>query len=238
MAVSENFHPGQHGVEELDYIAGKRPRQNVPCSKQLFGFTRLEAYPGRYTVMSDFNFLLDNLNSDDFSEYLQAAQNILERGKIATLALTEVMLNCSDREGWRAARLLVEMKDPSTVPAFILALRSPHPLIRQLAVQALEDQRNVEVVPYLIERLGQNDIMLQIRIIEALGNLGDNRAVAPLLALLTNTESTALQHSIITALGRIADPEAAEALPQFFRSTDHHVRAKAHDVYKQLVKAA
>lgn len=188
--------------------------------------------------MTDVNTLLEKLNSDNASEYVQACQNLLEMGKIATLALTEVMLNCSDREGWRAARLLAESKDPTTIPAFILALRSPHVLIRQLAVQALEELGRVEVVPYLIERLGQNDIMLQIRIAEALGALRDTRAVRPLLSLLEKTESAAFQHCIIRALGRIGDPAAAKVLPRFFCSSDHHVRSRASEVYQQLIKVA
>lgn len=68
-------------------------------------------------------------------------------GQIATLALVDVMLNQSEQPGWRAAHRLAEMNNPDIIPAFILALRSPNPLIRQVAAQTLATPGDKTVVP-------------------------------------------------------------------------------------------
>src|SRR4051812_22627806 len=126
--------------------------------------------------MTTLTYLLDKLDSDQTPEYLRASQDLLEMGQIAVVALIDVMLNRHDRQGWRAARLLAEAKAPEAIPAFILALTSCNPLIRQTAVQALGNQGNRELVPYLLPHLQTNDYMMLLWIIEVLGKLGDNRA--------------------------------------------------------------
>lgn len=188
--------------------------------------------------MTTLTYLIDKLDSDQTPEYLRASQDLLEMGHIAVVALIDVMLNRHDRQGWRAARLLAEAKAPEAVPAFILALASCNPLIRQTAVQALGNQGNCEVVPYLLPHLQTNDYMMQLWIIEVLGKLRDNRAIEPLLDLLQRTESMAIQYGIIKALGAIGDPIAANVLPNFFDSSDRNVQAQSHEVYEQLASVA
>src|SRR5579862_906324 len=103
--------------------------------------------------MTTLVYLLDKLDSDCTAEYLRASQDLLEMGQVAVLALIDVMLNQHNRLGWRAARLLAESKAPDSVPAFILAMASCNPLIRQTAVQALGCQGDKAVVPYLLVHL-------------------------------------------------------------------------------------
>jgi HEAT repeat protein len=184
--------------------------------------------------MTILDSLLEKLKSDNLTDYLKASAELLIMGQAAMLALIEIMLTHHDRQGWRAARLLAEIADPSTTPAFVQALRSSNPLIRQTAAQALGSQGTKDTVPILLDHLDDEDCVMQIWIVEALGDLGDETAVTPLLTLLVKTDSTVIQYGVIKALGRIGDPRATPALPHFFNSQDRHVRSRSREVYEQL----
>ncbi len=178
--------------------------------------------------------LLQDLDSDDIGTYLAAKDELVRQQQIALPALVRLMLNQSDRQGWRAAALVASMKDISTLSAFVQALYSPNSLIRQTAAQVLGELGNEAVIPHLLNRLYDESTLVRIWAVEAMGNLRSVRAVNPLIDLLAEADSYELQHSIIKAFGKIGDARAADSIVPFFESPDHHVCKRAHEVYKQL----
>ena len=186
----------------------------------------------------NFSLLLEALNSDELPTYLEAREALLEQGQAALPILVDLMLRQTDRQGWRAASLLAAMKEAATVPAFVQALKSPNPLIRQIAAQMLGDSGDEGVVLDLLASLSDPNPGVQTWVVESLGKLRARSAVKPLCAIISATDSTELQQSIIKALGRIGDPEAAGCLLPFMNSPNHHVRTRACEIYPQLTRAS
>ncbi len=186
-------------------------------------------------MTSNLTRLLHDLDSDDIGTYLAAKDELARQRQMALPALVRLMLNQSDRQGWRAAALVASMKDASTLSAFVQALYSQNSLIRQTAAQVLGELGNESAIPHLLDRLYDESTLVRIWAVEALGNLHALRAVKPLIDLLAEADSYELQHSIIKAFGKIGDPRAADSILPFFDSPDHHVGKRAREVYNQLI---
>jgi HEAT repeat protein len=186
-------------------------------------------------ALKDMKTLMHDLNSSDAKQHMAARDALLTMGREAIPTLVEAMMYRNDRLGWRAAIVLTEMRDPETKPAFVAALDSPNPIIRQVAAQILGKFQDTALVPDLLSHLSDEVSITQMWIIESLGELGDRRALTPLLNLLAQTESETIQQSIIRALGRLGDPKAAPHLLRFINAENRHVRSRARDVHKQLV---
>jgi HEAT repeat protein len=187
--------------------------------------------------MTNINELLQALNSDETSKNLQARRGLLALGSQVIPHLVGLMQQTqNDRLSWRAAVILAELNDPGTQSVFLEALDSPHPIVRQVAAQALGKFHDTRVVPQLLNHLHDPFSIAQMWVIESLGELGDSRAVEPLVALLSETDSDTIQQSILRALGRIGDRVALSALVPFFNSPSRHVRSRSQEVYEQLLK--
>ena len=107
-----------------------------------------------------------------------------------------------------ALQMLARIADPSVVAAVVPLMRHAQPNIAQSAVEALGRLRSIEAVPALLELL-HGDLWLQIAAIDALGEIGDPRAVTPLLALVPDS---IVAEPAVRALHRIAAPESLELL--------------------------
>src|SRR5687767_4441038 len=178
-------------------------------------------------VMTDMKALMEDLNSNDPRKHIAARDALLLMGREAVPVLVEAMLYRIDRMGWRAAVVLTEMRDPETKSAFVAALDSPNPIIRQVAAQVLGKFHDTTLVPDLLSHLSDEASITQMWIIESLGDLADPRALPPLLDLLAQTSSETIQQSIIRALGRIGDVKSAPYLLPFVNAENRQVRAKA-----------
>ncbi|MEO8392429.1 MAG: HEAT repeat domain-containing protein [Chloroflexota bacterium] len=187
--------------------------------------------------MLNYKVLLEGLNSDDPAAQIAAKEKFLEHPRMALPVLVELMLTQPGRQGWRAALLVAAMKDASTIPSFVLALKSPNALIRQTAAQMLGELGDESIVPHLLASLSDDSLGVQMWTIEALGNLHTQQAIQPLCRLITQTDVPEIQHTIIRAFGRIGDPTVTVYLVPFLNSANHHVRSRAQDVYRQLSNA-
>ena len=107
-----------------------------------------------------------------------------------------------------ALQVLARIGDPTAVPSVLPLVRHPNLNIAQSAVEALGQLRNVEAVPALLELL-QGDLWLQLAAIDALGEIGDPRAVGPLVALVPDS---VVAEPAVRALQRIAAPESLDLL--------------------------
>jgi HEAT repeat protein len=107
-----------------------------------------------------------------------------------------------------ALQMLSRIGDPLAVHGVVPLVRHPDPNVAQCAVEALGQLRHREAVPTLLQLL-EGDLWLQLAAIDALGEIGDPVAVAPLAALVPDS---IVAEPAVTALQRIAAPESLELL--------------------------
>ena len=84
-----------------------------------------------------------------------------------------------------AAGLLGAIGDPRAIEPLIAALKDKHSLVSRVAAEALV-KIDTPAVDLLIATLNYNDDFICIRAAEALGEIGDPRAVDPLIAVLND----------------------------------------------------
>src|SRR3954463_7317055 len=107
-----------------------------------------------------------------------------------------------------ALQMLSRIGDPLAVHGVLPLVRHPDPNVAQAAIEALGQLRHREAVPTLLELLA-SALWLQLAALDALGEVGDPVAVAPLVALLQ--ESLAADPAVV-ALHRSPPPEPGDPL--------------------------
>ncbi|UJR79496.1 HEAT repeat domain-containing protein [Sandaracinus amylolyticus] len=135
------------------------------------------------------------------------------------------------QNGLRILDLLVEMRDPRSLPALTKALDWRPEVTEEHAIRSarvlqqieLDDAQKGEVVAAIsraLEQVRQNrgvDNRMRIEFIRALGTIGDRRATPALTrVLLTQSETQDFLINRLAAeqMGRIADPESVPSLIQ------------------------
>jgi HEAT repeat protein len=133
----------------------------------------------------------------------------LERqGPYAVPHLT-TMLGSPDNElVMFALQSLSRIGDAAAAPAILPLLHRRDPNVAQAAIEAAGQLRIQTAVPELIKLLG-GDLWLQLAAIAALGEIGDTRAVGPLMALVPDS---VVAEPAVQAVRRIAAPESLEPL--------------------------
>jgi HEAT repeat protein len=116
----------------------------------------------------------------------------------------------------RAIDILVslECKNPAIIAN---ALSDKEFTVRYSAAMAMEKMGTTEQVPILIQRLAENSsAVIRGHIIKSLGNIEDDRAAEPLIALLRDNKSND-QLEAVRALGKIGNKSA---VPEIIRLAD------------------
>jgi HEAT repeat protein len=186
------------------------------------------------TPMKDIETFLRGGNSRESLEYGAARRSLQEVGEAGIEYLLTIIQGTDESQAWRAIRLIGGIKAVYGPSPFLRALNSSHISVRQMAIQTLGEIGDAEVVPHLLAQLQDESGIVEIAIVDALGELRDRRSVEPLLLLLHQTKSTAVQHSVIRAFGMIGDPTVAVSLLPYFNSPDQHVCSKAREIYFDL----
>lgn len=107
---------------------------------------------------------------------------------------------------WRAADALWQIRDRRAVPDLIAALRDPSPMVAGFSASALGDLGDSATVQPLIElfhRLPDNRDEAKARVADALGKLGDRRAIGPIAASLDQIRDPAYVRWAAPALDRL-----------------------------------
>ncbi|MFL5403842.1 MAG: HEAT repeat domain-containing protein [Gemmatimonadales bacterium] len=107
-----------------------------------------------------------------------------------------------------ALQMLSRIGDPLAVHGIVPLVRHSDANVAQAAIEALGQLRHREAVPTLLQLL-EGDLWLQLAAIDALGEIGDPLAVAPLAALVPDS---IVAEAAVNALQRIAAPESLELL--------------------------
>lgn len=133
----------------------------------------------------------------------------LERqGPYAVPHLTSMLARGDAELAMFALQSLSRIGDASAGSAILPLLHHPDLNVAQAAVEAAGRLRVQTAVPHLIMLLG-GDLWLQLAAIAALGEIGDTRAVRPLMALVPDS---VLAEPAVQAVRRIAAPESLEPL--------------------------
>jgi HEAT repeat protein len=177
----------------------------------------------------DFNAL----DSSDIEVRRLARARLVEKGSAVVEPLIEIMLTQSGRRAWEAALILTQLDDPRWREPMCKMLTSTHPVLGQVAANALL-RFGAECVDVLIAALPNSSYLTQIAIIEVLGKIGDTRAVVPLMSLLDGCTSSTLCFTLIETLGKLGDRRCIEVIRPFLDNPDHHVRKRAQNALALL----
>ncbi|MBA3065411.1 HEAT repeat domain-containing protein [bacterium] len=110
---------------------------------------------------------------------------------------------------------------------FIL-LKSTDSAVRINEAQRLGNERVEEAVPDLIELLNDKSAGVRINAAVSLSNIGDERAVEPLLKVLKNDKIRGVRVMAAQSLGRFGDKRAASALKKLAEDKDPEMRRMAY----------
>jgi hypothetical protein len=88
-------------------------------------------------------------------------------------------------------------------------------------------------VAWLIRVLGHTDLVIRRAAAEALGSIGDKKAVEPLVVLLGDSDQS-VQTTAAQALGQIGGERAVTALIRLFREKDRRLRKSATDALASI----
>jgi HEAT repeat protein len=106
-------------------------------------------------------------------------------------------------------------------------LRDPYPRVAAEAAQALGRAGYVPAVPALIECLHAKSYTLRAQAAYALREIGDERAVEPLISLLNRLTTSPLRAAVANALGSLGDERALPALKRLTEDENNRVRNTA-----------
>nr|MBA3553724.1 HEAT repeat domain-containing protein [Gemmatimonadales bacterium] len=146
--------------------------------------------------------VLGELVADDANAVRRnSAIAALERQGPYAVPQLQVMLRLDDLDVVMfALQVLARIGDPAPTAAILPLLRHPDLNVAQSAIEALGQLRSREAVPALLELL-QGELWLQLAAIDALGAIGDARAVGPLVDLVPDS---VVAEPALEALQRLA----------------------------------
>ncbi len=133
----------------------------------------------------------------------------LERqGPYAVPHLTELLHSGDADLVMFALQILARIGDPVSSSRILPLLGHADANVAQAAIEALGRMRAVDAVPVLLELLDRN-VWLQLAAVDALGEIGDASATAPLLGLVPDS---LVAEPAVRALQRITAPESLAPL--------------------------
>ena len=148
-------------------------------------------------------------------------ESSLEDLRSANVVVREqAIVQLGDLDGRSATGALTEFLDSSQPKG-----------TRLLATRALGKIGQDEAVPILIRAIPEDDLELRTATVEALGMIGDVRAVQP---LIEQAKQTNVQLTAIWALGNLRCQESIAALTELLKSDDKFVRYNARQSLKRL----
>ena len=180
--------------------------------------------------------LVEALDDGDETTRLGAAESLANLGDVRALpVLVNGLHDVDDTIRRRSAELLGVLGDPGAVPHLLAALREPTIPIRLAATRALRkldmgrhrDEAVLALIGVLETRsYGVQHHRLREEAAQALGQLGDSRAIPALINALEWKYDSYLHSCAAEALGEIGDPVAVPGL--IVALTDGHARVKGH----------
>jgi twitching motility protein PilT len=166
--------------------------------------------------------MLDLLSRGDDATRRQAVQILLKTGDL-TAVLTELMIFLSDLLGWLRDRIVDTLRtfgDELLRPSVSL-LQHENESVRTTALMIAESFNDPRLVGPLCRMLKDDDWWLKITACDALGRLGDERAVPFLADALTDDDCN---WAAIDSLAQIGSKKALNPLAQLLRQDRQELR--------------
>jgi len=106
----------------------------------------------------------------------------------------------------------------SSIDDFVRHLKSDEPGTRLEAVKSLEDAKDPKAIEYLVQALGDPDMRVRAKAIDALGNLRAREA-SPVLVqhLFLRDTKVFVKRRLLASLGKIGDERATGSIIEFMR---------------------
>ena len=125
------------------------------------------------------------------------------------------------------------LKRAGDLQSLIRHLNHTDPSVRWHAAEAL-GACGKTAVPLLLEALKSRIVPVRLGAIEALGAIGDRRAVDPLLAITGHQGMLEVRLAAVLALGEIGSPDAVPLLVPLLREPNRYLRYGAAIALEQL----
>ena len=114
-----------------------------------------------------------------------------------------------------AAQALNELdQDPGTARRLLDALHSPEREVRRAAARALIGHAGIDALPSLIQASADQDVEVRQAVVAAMGELGDARAIPPLLDRLAHDPAAQVRAEAAFRLGKIGTVDLVKPLRQ------------------------
>ena len=153
----------------------------------------------------DPDHLVEVMSDQDDSRRRNAAMEALSRGGTRSVPALLRALKANDPEVVMfAANVLGRTRDPAAIPHLVSLLEHTDPNVAQAAIDSLAQLRATVAINSLVKILDR-DPWLRFAAVNALGEIGDSKAVEPLASLLSDET---IRLGVIEALGKIGSAEA------------------------------
>jgi len=158
--------------------------------------------------------LIETLSIEDNAGARNSAIEALTRlGSEATGALSEGFRRGGTDERKFIIDILGEIRDPASLTLMLEALGDEDDNVKASAIEHLGKMGESSVVDHLIDILQSGEFWMAYPAADALGLIGDARAVPALIEAL---EKKALREPVVRALGRIGTPAALPHVARLF----------------------
>jgi HEAT repeat protein len=176
---------------------------------------------------------LEMLNHADKTVRQTGQQWLITAGYEGVVLLREAVAHPSSRISFSAAEALARVGEPWRFESMSAVLRSRNPLVAEVAAKTLAcyGERAVETLP---AALNECHVLVQLRIVRSLAEIGSRQAVEPLMGVLATTPYATLRYMAIEALGSIGDAAAIPLIASFANDSDHHVRERVKTALEWL----
>lgn len=121
----------------------------------------------------------------------------------------------------------------AAIPALLLALRDPRPVVRQLAVWGLGEMRFPETAPAVAALLADADAGVRAEAAGALGDMAETRWLAPMAAMLGDPDAM-VRRRVAHALGDLQAPATIPALQARLNDPDPAVASEVRWALSEL----
>lgn len=177
------------------------------------------------------NGLINTLYKENANARNAAIEALIGLGNEATDHLIEEFKKADTGVKKFIIDILGNTRDLKAFPLLLKSLESEDENVRATVVEHIGNiRKNISVINALIDVLRGEDAWTAYHAADALGKIGDPRAVEALVSVLSRNE---LRKPAITALGQIAEPRSLSSIVPFLKDGSRGVR---EEVVKSIAK--
>lgn len=144
-------------------------------------------------------------------------------GPKAVPALVTALKNEDEKVRLPAIQAIVELRHPAKLEVWLEAVKDSNPYVQIYAARELGKSKTPAANDALCKVLQVEDMEVRIEVVKALGQIGDEKAIGPLMDVLDGQVNMKLESAVGTALGTFGEP-AVKVLLEKIDSFDENRR--------------